>query len=639
MTSFTVGMAGHIDHGKTTLTKALTNINTDRLKEERERNISIEPGFAPLLLDEEHSVSIIDVPGHERFIRQMIAGVAGIDAVIIVIAADEGIMPQTKEHLAILNFLGVHKGIIAITKVDRVDNDFRELVIEEVRDELQGTQFEDMEMVSVDSLTHKGIDILKEKLLMLLENVEARNRVGSFRLPIDQVFTIKGQGTIVRGTVFEGEVHQGASLTILPDEKVVQARQIQVHNETVQTAKAGQRVAINVSQISKDELKRGDVLVSSHHFIVTKTIDVALQFAHQLLHPIKQRMPVNLHVGTSEVTGKIIFFDRNKIEQCDEEVVCQLRLDEDVVVRRGDRFILRRPTPVETIAGGWVINPKGERYRFGEETIMNLLKKKQGTPKQRVYDVLTEDKCCSFQNLIKATSLNEDSLQSVLREELETGGIIEVKTEYYSASQTIEQMKKVINQQLDHHHCKFPMSMGLNKAELIQLISHIPKQLSEATIQMMLSNNELIQWEQYLALPSFTPHYPKQWAKRMEEAVSLLKEDGIQVKEWSEYTAEVSLPQEEATLLKKFLLTTQTVEALTDKMLVHQDAFMETLFKLFKQTDNTFTLNNAKEILGLSRKYVIPYLELLDHLSYTIRLDNERKWLINSVSTLRVNKD
>ncbi len=381
-------MAGHIDHGKTTLTKALTNVDTDRLKEEKERQISIELGFAPLFEDKEVQISVIDVPGHERFIRQMIAGVAGIDLVVLVVAADEGVMPQTREHLDILGFLGIRNGIVAITKIDRVDEEFIDLVKDDIFEELQGTVFESSPFVLVDSLSKKGINELKELIVSTLKNQEMRDAKGAFRLPIDQVFTVKGQGTVVLGTVYEGTVEEGQALMIMPKGIEVRARQLQVHHQPAKQAFAGQRAAINLSNVAKEDLERGDVVVSSEHFNVTRTIDVAIRVVEDLDYMVKQRMPIKCHIGTAEVMGRIVFFDRNELKEENGEILCQLRLEEEVVTKRGDRFILRLPSPQETIGGGWVIDPRGEKYRFGVQTIEELEKKKIGSPKERIVAAL-----------------------------------------------------------------------------------------------------------------------------------------------------------------------------------------------------------------------------------------------------------
>ncbi|MEW8987672.1 MAG: selenocysteine-specific translation elongation factor, partial [Bacillus sp. (in: firmicutes)] len=374
----------------------------------------IELGFAPLYESENIQISVIDVPGHERFIRQMIAGVAGIDLVVLVVAADEGVMPQTKEHLEILGFLGIQSGIVAITKMDKVDEEFSELVKDDIYEELKGTVFENSPYVLVDSLSHKGIDELKLQIIKTLEQQDVRDTKGPFRLPIDQVFTVKGQGKVVRGTLYEGSVEEGQLLTIMPRGIEVRARQLQVHHEPAKQAFAGQRVAINISNVSKEDIERGDVLVSSEHFNITRTVDVAIHMVEDLEYLVKQRMPIKCHIGTAEVMGRIVFFDRNELKADSGEILCQLRLEEEIVTKRGDRFILRRPSPQETIGGGWVIDPKGEKYRFGHQTIEELAKKKEGSPTERLTAALIEAKSLSIDELIKRTSLDQEEFSLAL---------------------------------------------------------------------------------------------------------------------------------------------------------------------------------------------------------------------------------
>src|SRR5690625_1127125 len=351
-------MAGHIDHGKTALTKALTGVDTDRLKEEKERNISIEPGYASFINDEQLEVSIIDVPGHERLIRQMIAGVAGIDMVILVIAADEGFMPQTREHLDILSLLGIKNGLIAITKVEQADKELLEIILADAKENIKQTFLENAPIYFVDSLSKKGIPELKDALREKLLQIPKQVKNASFRMPIDQVFTVKGQGVVVRGTIYDGEVKQGERLQVVPQNKEVRIRQIQQHHEQKTQASEGQRAAINIGGISHQEITRGDVLVADDFFSISDRIDVVFHTLKGLKYPIKQRQPIKLYISTSEVMGKIIFFDRNEVKGTDtHDILCQLQLEEKVVVTRGDRFILRKPTPVETIGGGWVIEP------------------------------------------------------------------------------------------------------------------------------------------------------------------------------------------------------------------------------------------------------------------------------------------
>ncbi|MBA4538387.1 selenocysteine-specific translation elongation factor [Bacillus aquiflavi] len=620
---FTIGMAGHIDHGKTTLTKALTHIDTDRLKEEKERQISIELGFAPLYEDDELQISVIDVPGHERFIRQMIAGVTGIDLVVLVVAADEGVMPQTKEHLDILRFLGVKNGIVAITKIDRVDEEFIELVKDDIFAELTGTVFENAPFVLVDSISGKGIAHLKSLIIESLKDQQMRDAGGAFRLPIDQVFTVKGQGTVVRGTVFEGVVAEGETLTILPKGLIGRVRQIQVHHKQANQAFAGQRTAINLTGISKEDIKRGDVLVSSDHFTVTNTIDVALRIVGDLDYIVKQRMPIKCHIGTAEVMGRIVFFDRNELLAAHDEILCQLRLDEEVVTKRGDRFIIRRPSPQETIGGGWVIDARGEKYRFGEKTVSELEKKKKGTPKERIISALLEEKSLSFTQLIKRAALEEQTLKEKLKDE----AFILYNGREYTLQAIVLNIQTEMKERLETFHKEYPLKKGLNKAELFQgLELDYPKGLLEYAADQAVTSALLGRAGQFLFQVDFKPHVPNNWRKRTEHMLENLKIDGMKVEYLSNYLEKAGIPDLLVHDLVRFLEEEELVVSLNDQFYWHGDIFREAVKTLRNGTEDEFTVGEAKDILGLSRKYIIPFLERLDSKQLTKRIENKRRW-------------
>ncbi|MEH7178435.1 selenocysteine-specific translation elongation factor [Neobacillus vireti] len=620
---FTIGMAGHIDHGKTSLTKALTNVDTDRLKEEKERQISIELGFAPLYEDEDIQISVIDVPGHERFIRQMIAGVAGIDLVVLVVAADEGVMPQTREHLDILKFLGVKTGLVAITKIDRVDEEFIELVKDDILEELTGSVFEGASFVLVDSISKRGIDELKDLVIQTLKEQEMRDAKGAFRLPIDQVFTVKGQGTVVRGTVYEGTVEEGQTLTIMPKGLEVKARQIQVHHKQAPKAYAGQRTAINLSGVSKEDLERGDVLVSSEHFIVTKTVDVAIRVVEDLEHLVKQRMPIKLHIGTTEVMGRIVFFDRNELKEENGEILCQLRLEEEILTKRGDRFILRRPSPQETIGGGWVIDPRGNKYRFGNQTIEELEKKKEGTPKERITAAIFEAKSLTVSELIKHTALDEETLNEFLND----GDFVLYNNKEYTLKMLINSIEEDIYDRLQEFHQTHSMKLGLNKAELLQTMQkRFPKSLLEYVVENGIVNGVFNRKEQFVSLSSFVPHVPKSWQKRAENMLTELKKDGLKVRYYKDYFSDSGIPDHLEVDLRRFLEEQELVVHLDEQFAYNGDVFKEAVEKLRKGTGTEFEVGDAKEILDLSRKYMIPFLERLDSKGLTKRVENKRVW-------------
>ncbi|MHC0037062.1 selenocysteine-specific translation elongation factor [Pseudoneobacillus sp. C159] len=621
---FTIGMAGHIDHGKTSLTKALTNVDTDRLKEEKERQISIELGFAPLYEDKELQISVIDVPGHERFIRQMIAGVAGIDLVVLVVAADEGVMPQTREHLDILGFLGIKNGIIAISKIDRVDDEFIDLVKDDILGELQGTVFENSPFVLVDSLSKKGIEELKQLIIKTLKEQAMRDAMGAFRLPIDQVFTVKGQGTVVRGTVYEGSVEEGQYLKIMPKGIEVRARQLQVHHQPAMMAFAGQRVAVNISGVSKEELERGDVLVSSEHFIVTNTIDVAIRVVEDLDYMVKQRMPIKLHIGTTEVMGRIVFFDRNELKEENGEILCQLRLEEDIVTKRGDRFIIRRPSPQETIGGGWVIDPRGNKYRFGEKTIEELEKKKVGTPSERITAALYEAKSLPLIEIIKRTSLDENTV----REQLSGVEYIFYNGKEYTLLMLVNQIETEIVDRLENFHQEYPMKQGVNKAELLQTMqTRFPKGLIDFVVETSIEKGTFARKGQFVYLASFRPHVSKNWQKRVENLLDDLRKDGLKTLYFADYLKKSGIPDSIVHDLKKFLEEQELVVPLDEQYFYHREIFESAVQKLKSGTGAEFEVGDAKDILDLSRKYMIPFLERLDAKGITKRVENKRVWL------------
>jgi selenocysteine-specific elongation factor len=620
---FTIGMAGHIDHGKTSLTKALTNVDTDRLKEEKERQISIELGFAPLYEDSEIQISVIDVPGHERFIRQMIAGVAGIDLVVLVVAADEGVMPQTREHLDILGFLGIRNGIVAITKIDRVEEEFIDLVKDDILEELLGTVFEDSSFVLVDSLSKRGIEDLKNLIIDTLKSQEMRDAKGAFRLPIDQVFTVKGQGTVVRGTVYEGTVEEGQSLMIMPKGTEVRARQLQVHHKPAQKAFAGQRAAINLSNVSKEDLERGDVLVSSEHFNVTRTIDVAIRVVEDLDYLVKQRMPIKCHIGTAEVMGRIVFFDRNELKEENDEILCQLRLDEEIVTKRGDRFILRRPSPQETIGGGWVIDPRGEKYRFGLQTIDELEKKKVGTPKERLIAALTEGKSLPLAELIKRTALDEETLLTELTGE----EFLLYNCKEYTLQSLVMLIEDDLYDRLKDFHNAHSMKQGLNKAEILQSMQKFyPRSLLDFVIEQGANKRVFGRREQFVFLADFTPHIPASWQKRTENMLLQIKKEGRKVRYIEDYFKEAGIPEGLRHDFKRFLEDQGLIVMLDDQFAYHGEIFTEAVATLRSHTGSEFEVGDAKESLDLSRKYMIPFLERLDALGLTKRVENKRVW-------------
>lgn len=625
---YTIGVAGHIDHGKTALTKALTNIDTDRLKEEKERSITIELGYAPFALGA-FRTTIIDVPGHEKFIRKMIAGVAGIDLVLLVIAADEGVMPQTKEHMEILSFLKIRHGLIVVTKRDRVEDDFLALITEQIEAEVKGTLFEQAGLVYVDSLSGRGIAELKSAIEAKLAPLEPRSGQGLFRMPIDQTFTLQGHGTIVRGTIYEGTVKQGDTLTLLPGNVPVKVKQLQVHGAAAGMAGAGQRAAINVSGAGKGEIARGHVLVAAAGYPpMTSVVDVSLQTVKRLQLPVKQRAPVKFYAGTAEVTGRLVLFDRNELRQ-QERLLCQIRLDEPVCVRRGDRFVLRRPSPAETVGGGWIIDPYGEKYRFGPDTIAMLERKREGTPEERIMDALQTAPAMSFGELAQAVALPEESLTPWLASLQEAGLILKLEPDAYASAAKCDEARQAVCSRLRQYHEHHPMRAGMSKAECMQeLLSRYPKPMLEAVINQASASGELTRHKHELALAGFRPRFPDEWKTRLERAMERLALDRLSVSPWTDYLRRENVPERLHQEVKHLVLAQQWAMPLDDQLLIHSETYSLLVQKLYEATQGSdFTIQDAKEALQLSRKPLLLFLELLDRRKVTRRAGDHRQWV------------
>ncbi|PKR78721.1 selenocysteine-specific translation elongation factor [Halalkalibacillus sediminis] len=620
---YTIGMAGHIDHGKTELTKALTGIDTDRLKEEKERKISIELGYAPLVDNDEYSISIIDVPGHEKFIRQMIAGVAGIDITILVIAGDEGVMPQTIEHLEILTHLEISECIIVTTKMDKVEAEMKELLREDIKSNTKDTIFEDAPLFEVDSLSMSGIFELKEYLLSKINELPTKSANGVFRLPIDQVFQVHGVGTVVRGTVFEGTVSMNDQLTLYPSQKKVQVRNIQQFNQSVERSYAGNRTALALKGVQVKEIERGDVLTDVDNQRVTNRIDVKLNSSPHLKNDIKQRAPIKFHTGTSETYGRIIFFDRNVLNEPRETLYAQIELNEEIYCSRGDRFILRRATPVETIGGGEIVNPTAEKHRFGKQTSLQIEEESKATPEEVLLHELREQPGSDIKALEEKLSLPIDELKSLLEKLQTDGSIVEVKEKYFTVS-WIGQRKQYLQQQLTEAHKIYMMRPGLPKSEVVQRLS-LTKNASLAIIDYLLDENFLKSDGQYVALPNFKPEVPEEYAKRVETGLDQLKKDGLKVESIDRYFAQKD--ETIRTEIIKYLIRNQDLIELDNNLYLHKDNYLQAIQGLKNNTDESFETSDAKDYLGVSRKYLIPLLDRMDEEGYTRREESKRYWL------------
>src|SRR3989441_2993840 len=390
MPHVTVGTAGHIDHGKTALVKALTGIDADRLKEEKERGITIDIGFAHLALDSNTTVGFIDVPGHERFIKNMLAGVGGIDLVMLVIAADESVMPQTREHLDICSLLHIQQGFTVLTKIDKVDPDIADLVEMEVREFLKGSFLEPSPILRVSSYTGQGIPQLIETLREFVGKARPKDASDIFRLPVDRCFTMKGFGTVATGTLIAGKVAKEQEIEILPTERKARVRGIQVHGRAANEALAGQRTALNLQGIEVSQIERGMVLTIPALFKPTSMFDCHLELLRSVSRAIEMRKRIRFHIGTAELMGYVVLLGQNRLEP-GESAFVQIRLEEPTFALPGDRFIIRQYSPMITIGGGEILDAMPEKHRRTDKTVANKLHiYREGTSDDRIMAVVDD---------------------------------------------------------------------------------------------------------------------------------------------------------------------------------------------------------------------------------------------------------
>ncbi|NLB51457.1 MAG: selenocysteine-specific translation elongation factor, partial [Syntrophomonadaceae bacterium] len=431
-----IGTAGHIDHGKTTLVKALTGFDTDRLKEEKQRGISIELGFAPFTLPSGQKAAIVDMPGHERFIRHMLAGAFGIDLVLLTIAADEGIMPQTREHMDIIELLGIDKGIVVLTKKDLVDEEWLMLVEEEVETYISKTSLKGMPIIAVSAFTGEGIKELNDFIEKLTLEVQERSSQGYVRLPIDRVFTVPGFGTVITGTLWSGKISTGDTVEMMPPQKKVKIRTIQVHNEKTNVAYAGQRVAVNLQGIELNEIKRGYLLVTPGFLTPSFRIDTRLHLLKGT-RTIRNWNRIRFHLGTTEALGRIVLLDRDELNP-GEEAYAQIVLEKQIVANKGDPFVIRYYSPVSTIGGGTIIEPNAPKQkRFKEEVLEELTIKEEGSLYEKLLhemESLNQD-IFTIDELARKTGSLPEHLTDEMQQLIDDEQIIELKQSQYISRQ------------------------------------------------------------------------------------------------------------------------------------------------------------------------------------------------------------
>jgi selenocysteine-specific elongation factor len=629
-----LGTAGHIDHGKTSLIKALTGIDTDRLKEEKLRGITIELGFAWLDLSTGYRVGIVDVPGHEKFVKNMVAGATGVDVVALVIAADEGVMPQTKEHLDICSMLGVKHGLVVLTKTDMVDEEWLELVTDDVQSFLKGTFLEDAPVVPVSSVTGQGLDDFTKALATICELVPERSSSGLFRLPVDRVFSMKGFGTVITGSLVSGKIRVGDTVQIYPTNIEAKVRGIQVHNETVDQAMAGMRTAINFQGLERTATKRGDVLGGVNTLKSSYMVDVVLQYLGFSKKPLKNRTRVRFHTGTSEIFGNVILLDREDLEM-GETAVAQFRLESPISVVKDDRFVIRSYSPIRTIGGGQIINPVPTKHKRFREAIVEGLKRLAESPTKEIITYHIKEaglRGVSFSDLIIMTNTDEKTLEQHLQPLLSEKSIVYADREsrIFLHGSVFDGLLHKTLQALEAFHKEYPLKAGMTK-EAVK--SKLPKALSlrafNLLVQELIKSKALVQEKEVVRLSGHKIALEadqKEIRRKIEQAY--LK-GGLQPPYFRELEASLGQNSGHIRDVIGHMLAKGALVKVKEDLYFHKDAIEQLKKKLvsFLQANKEVTTPQLKEITGVTRKYMIPLIEYFDATRITIRVGDARRLL------------
>lgn len=625
MKNIIIGTAGHIDHGKTTLIKALTGRNTDRWEEEQRRGITIDLGFTWFDLKNGDRVGIIDVPGHEKFINNMVAGVVGMDLVMLVVAADEGIMPQTREHMDILGLLGIKKSILVLNKCDLVDEEWLELVEEEIQEELKGTFLEDAPVVRVSAATGQGLEELTDTIIRVMaDEVEEKDTQTIPRLPIDRVFTLSGFGTIITGTLISGTISKEDALEMYPIGKECKIRSIQVHGQDKDKCYAGQRVAINLSNIKKKEIHRGCVIAPKNSMKNTDLLDVKLSVLPDSMRIVTNHERLHLYTGTSEILCRAVLLDKEEIGPGESGLV-QLRLEEEIALKRGDRFVVRFYSPMETIGGGVVLEPNPVRKkRFDEKAIEELKKKESGS----LADVMElhikqhADTMITMAELAKIMAHSVDELQEYL-EELKEEGIVHVfamKKDVYLWHRDSEYaLRQKIQEALEAYHKRYPYRYGMKKAEIHNTyLKKVKPIVFDAYIEQLVAQNQIGRKDEYLHLAEFEVSKDAMFLKTEKTLVDAFEKAGFDFVRFSEIDLG-TIPRETAEDVLLLLVDEERVVRINEEMFTMKYLMDEAEEKIRKHLENedVITIAQVRDMFSTSRKSAKPILEYMDSIKVT----------------------
>lgn len=618
-----LGTAGHIDHGKTELIKALTGVDTDRLREEKERGISIELGFARLALPDGTAVGVVDVPGHERFVRTMLAGAAGVDVILMVVAADEGVMPQTREHLDIIDLLGVHSGVVALTKADLVGEEEIQLVREEVEELIAGTALQGAPIIPVSSLTGEGLEDLVAALGELIRAIDDRSSLGPARLPVDRVFSLAGHGTVATGTLWSGAVSPGDKLEVYPGGGMARVRSVQVHDRAVDRAEAGQRTALGLAGTAKDEIARGDTLGTPGALHVARMLDARLRLV-RTAKPLANRARVHLHVGTSEALARVVLLETDELGP-GEEALVQIRLESPLVTERDDLFVVRSYSPVSTIGGGRVIDPAPRRHRRLRDDVLEALTVlDEGAPEDVLLHTVDE---------AGLEGLSEEDLSGKLGPSWEetaeglvsAGRLVRLGGRVYT-SEGLSRAEDRASGILEVFASESPLEWGMSAEELRGKLSRrFDRRVLDALLSRLSDSGVLSRRGDLVRLGAEEVALSDSQARLAKSIESRLLEAGPNVPTLDELRDEFGSSGDFDAIVK-LLSESGRVIKVTSTLLFHPavlDGVRSAIVRHF-ESQRDLGVPSFKDIVGVTRKYAIPLLEYFDREGTTMRSGNIR---------------
>ena len=631
MKHFIIGTAGHVDHGKTALIKAITGIDTDRLKEEKERGISIELGFASLTLPNGRTFGIVDVPGHERFIRNMVSGASGIDMVIMVIAADEGVMPQTREHLHICSLLGIKKGLVALTKVDMVTEEWRDLVKDDVHEFLKGTFLEASPVIPVSSITGAGLEELLDTFGRVASEIEGESDAGIFRLPVDRAFTMKGFGTVVTGTLISGDIKLGEEVEILPTGVTAKVRGIQIHNQSATIAEAGQRTAINLQGVEKDTIVRGDVLARPRTLKPSIRLDVCVEYLSNNNRRLKNRNLVRFHVGTNEAIGRIILLDREDVEP-GAKASAQVVLESPIVAMARDRFVIRSYSPVTTIGGGMIVDPLPKKHKRNSEKVnheIDLLH--DGTDTERAAIIIErsgiegigiselEMRTGVYQNILKDILGTLSSKKQVVVLDVDESRIISFSIYQNLQGRILLEMRA--------YHERYPLKEGVSKEELRSTAGQFARpRLFNMAVRELEKRGEIVVERENIRLSGHRVDLKGELEDIRSKIAEIYMDAGLTPPSIKELMEKFAGQRSLAESVINVMLKEGSLIKINEDLYFHKEVLtrLREDYKSLLVRDGKATPASMKELTSLSRKFIIPLMEYFDITKLTIRAGDHR---------------